>query len=83
MSAFIKIDDWSVQSHAKQTCVCLCMCVFGCVPVLLSHRCAVLHHGVVELVALGCAPREEAALTHVVVEMLQTAIPREMRDERG
>lgn len=59
------------------------MYVFECVRVLLSHRCAVLHHGVVELVALGGAPREEAALTHVVVEMLQTAIPREMRYERG
>lgn len=43
--------------------------------ILRSHRCAVLHHGVVELVALGCASREEAALAHVVVEMLQTAIP--------
>lgn len=45
--------------------------------VLLSHRCTVFHHGVVELVALGGAPRKEAALTHVVVEMLQTAISRE------
>lgn len=43
--------------------------------VLRSHRCAVLHHGVVELVALGGASREEAALAHIVVEMLQTAIP--------
>lgn len=40
-----------------------------------SHRRAVLHHGVVQLVALGCASGEEAALAHVVVEMLQTAIP--------
>lgn len=40
-----------------------------------THRCAVLHHWIVELVALGCASREEAALAHVVVEMLQTAIP--------
>lgn len=43
--------------------------------ILHSHRCAVLHHGVVELVALGCASREEAALADVIVEMLQTAIP--------
>lgn len=49
----------------------------------LSHRCAVLHHGVVELVALGGAPRKEAALTHVIVEMLQTAIPRERDRQRG
>lgn len=43
--------------------------------VMHSYRRAVLHHGVVELVALGCTSREEAALAHVVVEMLQTAIP--------
>lgn len=42
---------------------------------MFPHRCAVLNHGVVELVAFGGAPRKEAALTHVVVEMLQTAIP--------
>lgn len=40
-----------------------------------THRCAVLHHWIVELVALGCASREEAALAHVIVEMLQTPIP--------
>ena len=52
---------------------------------LLPHRCAVLHHGVVELVALGGAPRKEAALTNVIVEMLQTAIPTEThkKTERG
>ena len=43
--------------------------------IMHSHRCAVLHHGVVEFVALGCASREEAALAYVIVEMLQTAIP--------
>lgn len=50
----------------------------------IPYRCAVLHHGVVELVALGGAPREEAALAHVIVEVLQTAIPveRRMREER-
>lgn len=51
--------------------------------ILRSHRCAVLHHGVVELVALGCASREEAALAHVVVEMLQTAIPTMRRLQEG
>lgn len=56
------------------------MPVCVCVSVLLPHRCAVLHHGVVELVALGCAPRKEAALTHVVVEVLQTAIPEKERE---
>lgn len=50
---------------------------------VLPHRCAVLHHGVVELVALGGAPRKEAALTNVVVEMLQTAIPKERERGRG
>lgn len=52
----------------------------------IPYRCAVLHHGVVELVALGSAPREEAALAHVIVEVLQTAIPEERErqtDERG
>lgn len=56
------------------------MCLF------IPYRCAVLHHGVVELVALGGAPREEAALAHVIVEVLQTAIPEERdgeTDERG
>lgn len=43
--------------------------------VCASHRRAVLHHGIIELVALGGAPGEEAALTHVIVEMLQAAIP--------
>lgn len=57
------------------------MCLYVCLCVLLTHRCAVLHHGVVELVALGGAPRKEAALTHIVVEMLQTAIPRERGGE--
>lgn len=51
--------------------------------VLCSHRCAVLHHGVVELVALGGASGEEAALAHVVVEVLQTAIPTMRRLEEG
>lgn len=50
--------------------------------VLLSYRCAVLHHWVVKLVTLGGAPRKEAALTHVVVEMLQTAIPRDRERAR-
>lgn len=50
---------------------CVCDCA------LIPYRCAVLHHGVVELVALGSAPREEAALAHVIVEVLQTAIPEE------
>lgn len=49
--------------------------------ILRSHRRAVLHHGVVELVAFGCASREEAALAHIVVEMLQTAIPTTRRLE--
>lgn len=49
--------------------------------ILCAHRCAVLHHGVVELVALSCTPREEAALAHVVVEMLQAAIPTMRRVE--
>lgn len=53
-----------MQTHMSQA-----MCV------LLPHRRAVFNHGVVELVALGSTPRKEAALTHVVVEMLQTAIP--------
>lgn len=48
---------------------------------MIPYRCAVLHHGVVELVALGSAPREEAALAHVIVEVLQTAVPGE--GERG
>lgn len=52
-----------------------------CVCVLLPHRCAVLHHGVVEFVALGSAPRKEAALTNVIVEMLQTAIPAPREEE--
>lgn len=49
----------------------------------LPHRRAVLHHGVVELVALGRAPGEEAALAHVIVEMLQAAIPRKGGETRG
>ena len=55
------------------------MCVCVCVP----HRRAVLHHGVVELVALGGSSREEAALTHVIVKVLQTAIPREKQDNKS
>lgn len=55
--------------------VCVCDCA------LIPYRCAVLHHGVVELVALGSAPREEAALAHVIVEVLQTAIPEERERE--
>lgn len=42
-----------------------------------THRGAVLHHGVVELVSLGGAAGEEAALADVVVEVLQTAVPAE------
>lgn len=63
------------MSNQSLKCECVCSLVF--VRVRLPHRCAVLHHGVVELVALGSAPREEAALAHVVVEMLQAAIPGE------
>lgn len=55
------------------------MCVFECV--ILPHRCTVLHHGVVQLVALGSAPGKETALTHIIVEMLQTAIPRQRQRE--
>lgn len=40
-----------------------------------SYRSAVLHHGVLHLVTLGDAAREEAALANVIVEMLQTSIP--------
>lgn len=60
-----------------RACVHVCVCVWAMIP----YRCAVLHHGVVELVALGSAPREEAALAHVIVEVLQTAVPGE--SERG
>lgn len=58
------------------------VCVRACVrdEAFIPYRCAVLHHGVVELVALGGAPREEAALAHVIVEVLQTAIPEEGRE---
>lgn len=52
-----------------------------------SYRSAVLHHGVLHLVTLGDAAREEAALANVIVEMLQTSIPAGMRrtvkNERG
>lgn len=43
------------------------------------YRSAVLHHGVLHLVTLGDAAREEAALANVIVEMLQTSIPAGMR----
>ena len=56
---------------------CVCVCVWP------SYRRAVLHHRVVELVALGRAPREEAALTHIIVKVLQTAIPTETENEGG
>lgn len=44
-----------------------------------SYRSAVLHHGVLHLVTLGDAAREEAALANVIVEMLQTSIPAGIR----
>lgn len=44
------------------------------VQALLTHRCAVLHHGVVEFMTLRCATREETTLANVIVEVLQTAI---------
>lgn len=43
-----------------------------------THRGAVLHHGVVQLVALGRPPREEAALTHIIIEVLEAAVPVQM-----
>lgn len=41
---------------------------------LLTHRCAVLHHGVVQFMTLRCATREETTLANVIVEVFQTAI---------
>lgn len=40
----------------------------------MSYRSAVLHHGVLHLMTLGNATREEAALANVIVEMLQTSV---------
>ena len=40
-----------------------------------SYWCVVLHDGVVQLVSLGGAACEEARLTDVDVELLQTAVP--------
>lgn len=46
----------------------------------VTHGGTVLHHRVVELVTLGGSSREEAALTHIIVEMFQTAIPIERQE---
>lgn len=80
MYAYITWMSWVCEHVAKEIWEELLNNL--CVCVVLPHRRAVLHHGVVELVALGSAPRKEAALTHVIVEMLQTAIPRKRGGER-
>lgn len=46
------------------------------------YRGAVLHHGVLHLVALGNATGEEAALANVIVEMFQAPVSVERRRER-
>lgn len=47
-----------------------------------SYRSAVFNHGVLHLVTLGNATREEAALANVVVKMFQAPISGERKKRR-